>query len=488
MTGSNPTGAETADGSLHSTSNFSFEYMRNLSHKLELLVNNPLLSDVVFLVENQRVFAHRCILSASSDPFKAMFSSGMSESNKTEIVIPNYRAKTFIELLRFIYSGISELGTCIDDVLDLLFAASQYDVPELKNTCALHIVSLLDTDNVFTFLETARTLGAKELIDSSLQFIEHNTKEAIANESFLTVSDDTLRAVLESDQLLIEEDELFMRVVEWGKAKFETDGEPVPTELLKAKLEPFMNLIRFPVMKADTLCDVVEPLGIVPQKLLLEAYKIISLKHRKDEFNSNKCIQRGKILFRLEPSKCHSKLLLSNNNLTVTKIDDNYTRSVLGDRLFTSGVHYWEVKINTTTDGTILIGVAHSDYSKLSSYYSKNIHERGKKNLMYYCKTGSKYEDNVASDYGFETTAGDVVGVLLDLDNRKLTFYKNGVSQGVAFSGDVLSVVKPNNSVENDSLNNAILSGNTGFYPLIALATERDEVTLISNPLNIPSV
>ena len=41
--------------------------------------------------------------------------------------------------------------------------------------------------------------------------------------------------------------------------------------------------------------------------------------------------------------------------------------------------------------------------------------------------------------YGATFTYGDIIGVAIDLDSgtKTLTFYKNGVSQGVAFNPDV---------------------------------------------------
>ena len=42
---------------------------------------------------------------------------------------------------------------------------------------------------------------------------------------------------------------------------------------------------------------------------------------------------------------------------------------------------------------------------------------------------------NVALAYGASFTTGDIIGVALNADSGQLTFYKNGASQGVAYSG-----------------------------------------------------
>lgn len=52
-----------------------------------------------------------------------------------------------------------------------------------------------------------------------------------------------------------------------------------------------------------------------------------------------------------------------------------------------------------------------------------------------YLSTGQKANNAVYSAYGATYTSSDVIGVALDLDAGTVTFYKNGASQGQAFSG-----------------------------------------------------
>jgi hypothetical protein len=54
---------------------------------------------------------------------------------------------------------------------------------------------------------------------------------------------------------------------------------------------------------------------------------------------------------------------------------------------------------------------------------------------IYYQSNGNKNNKGSASSYGDSYTTGDIIGIALDADNGTLTFYKNGVSQGTAFTG-----------------------------------------------------
>nr|ACL52434.1 unknown [Zea mays] len=57
----------------------------------EQYVNSSTLSDVTFLVEGKRFYAHRIALLASSDAFRAMFDGGYREKDARDIEIPNIR-------------------------------------------------------------------------------------------------------------------------------------------------------------------------------------------------------------------------------------------------------------------------------------------------------------------------------------------------------------------------------------------------------------
>jgi len=52
-----------------------------------------------------------------------------------------------------------------------------------------------------------------------------------------------------------------------------------------------------------------------------------------------------------------------------------------------------------------------------------------------YADNGQKYTNNSGTSYGATYTQGDVIGVAYDADAGTVVFYKNGVSQGTAYTG-----------------------------------------------------
>ena len=87
-----------------------------------------------------------------------------------------------------------------------------------------------------------------------------------------------------------------------------------------------------------------------------------------------------------------------------------------------TGKWYYEATV-IAAGSNFLVGVAGPDYVA------------GSGARRAYNINGQKYgQDGFGYSYGNTYTTNDVIGVAIDLDNGTLTFYKNGTSQGVAFT------------------------------------------------------
>jgi hypothetical protein len=59
---------------------------------------------------------------------------------------------------------------------------------------------------------------------------------------------------------------------------------------------------------------------------------------------------------------------------------------------------------------------------------------------VYYAQSGNKIINNTSTAYGASIATNDIIGVALDVDNRSVTYYKNGVSQGAISLTSVYNV------------------------------------------------
>ena len=121
--------------------------------------------------------------------------------------------------------------------------------------------------------------------------------------------------------------------------------------------------------------------------------------------------------------------LPADGNLKFSGTNATSWSTTNGTMAVSSGKWYWEQTI-TTIGGNAAAGI--SDPSLLHGTFSLG----GKANdYGYHANTGQKQNNATLTTYGATYTTGDVIGVALDMDAGTLTFYKNNVSQGVAFSG-----------------------------------------------------
>ena len=187
--------------------------------RIVYLFNNETLCDVYFILgkgtsEQQRIPAHKFILSIASVVFDAMFNGGFASETCNEINIPDIEPASFLSLLRFLYTDEVSIGP--DTVMSTLYAAKKYAVPTLEQRCVDFLKSNLGPDNAFTLLSQARLFDEPQLAEMCLTCIDKHTVDSFNAEGFTDIDVDTLRSVLERDSLSARESQLFEAVVRWA--------------------------------------------------------------------------------------------------------------------------------------------------------------------------------------------------------------------------------------------------------------------------------
>ncbi|XP_063022048.1 BTB/POZ domain-containing protein 19 isoform X2 [Melospiza melodia melodia] len=177
------------------------------SAALRTLVNNPQFSDVMFVVgqEQQKVFAHRCVLACRCQVFRGMLSQDSSSSVPPQgpFILGNVQPEVFLAVIEFLYTNSVTLNSHI--ALEVLTSSVEYGLQDLCKLCVKFIKDTLSVEQVCEALQAVvQTQGFREL------------------------SDVVLARVLRSDRLAVDELELVQAVREWAHVSSAVLERPVP--------------------------------------------------------------------------------------------------------------------------------------------------------------------------------------------------------------------------------------------------------------------
>jgi hypothetical protein len=139
------------------------------------------------------------------------------------------------------------------------------------------------------------------------------------------------------------------------------------------------------------------------------------------------------------------EVMLSESGAVATQTGGSgiYSLTTSGTEL-TAGKHYWEVEVLSEQMGGTFFGISRPNLDSRGCYYRRECTDGW---LMYAydgscCGNGKSFDDPAG-----EYKQGDRVGVLLDLNDGSLRFFKNGVQHGPGYSagsvtGSVVAAVQ----------------------------------------------
>ncbi|EDW83231.2 uncharacterized protein Dwil_GK19118 [Drosophila willistoni] len=216
-------------------------------------------ADVEFLVEQQKLPAHRVVLAVRSEYFRALLYGGMSESTQRQIQL-DVRLDLFKLLLEYIYTGNLLLTTMKEDVvINMLGTADHYGFHDLQLAISKYLTQSLTLKNVCVVLDAALLYNLKDLTEACLSFMDGNASDLLQEESFNLLSQESLEMVLQRDTFYAPEGEIFQGVLKWSRSNNAVD------------IESLWDAVRLPLIGINDLLEVVRPLEILDLNKLLDA-------------------------------------------------------------------------------------------------------------------------------------------------------------------------------------------------------------------------
>lgn len=152
-------------------------------------LNNQEMSDVTFMVEGKPFYGHRVLLITASDRFKALLAPGGPDggANK-EIQISDVKYSTFQMMMSYLYcGGTAALKSQVPDLLELLSAASLFQLRALQRHCELLCSLHINLDNAASIYKAAKAHGSMELSSFCEGYFLQQMPALLERENFRSV-------------------------------------------------------------------------------------------------------------------------------------------------------------------------------------------------------------------------------------------------------------------------------------------------------------
>ncbi|XP_033983230.1 kelch-like protein 32 [Trematomus bernacchii] len=175
-----------------------------------------LLCDVTLVAGEQKFHAHKAVLAACSDYFRAMFSLCMVESEADEVTLQGVTSVGLKHALDFAYTGQILLEPAV--IQDVLSAGSHLQLLELLSLCSHYLIQELSSVNYLELYRVADLFHLPSLEEAVVGFLVEHLSELSHSrqDEALQLPYRLLREVLKSDRLTsLSEEEIWKLVVLW---------------------------------------------------------------------------------------------------------------------------------------------------------------------------------------------------------------------------------------------------------------------------------
>lgn len=217
----------------------SDKHPKHTLEAINVLRKHRELCDVVLIVGQRKIFAHRVILSACSPYFHAMFTGELAESRQTEVTIRDIDENAMELLIDFCY--MSNITVEESNVQTLLPAACLLQLAEIQDVCCEFLKRQLDPSNCLGIRAFADTHACRDLLRIADKFTQHNFQEVMESEEFMLLPINQLVDIISSDELNVRtEEQVFSAVMGWVKYNIPERREHLPSVLQHVRL-PLMS-------------------------------------------------------------------------------------------------------------------------------------------------------------------------------------------------------------------------------------------------------
>lgn len=182
---------------------------------------NDRLSDVKFIVDTEKIPAHKIVLQTSSTHFRALFAVDSVKQSEIKLNVP---LGAFKMILRYMYTGRMALNLMdINEIIKVYDLAVMYNLETLKEILPKYLTTKLSVENCFVIVNAADLYSLDDLKSNCLEFMDRRSAELLQHDGFNSMSSALLCTLLKRDTFYAQEIDIFHAVKNWSLNNSDAD-------------------------------------------------------------------------------------------------------------------------------------------------------------------------------------------------------------------------------------------------------------------------
>lgn len=245
------------------------------------------LCDIVLVVGDKRIKAHRLVLAAFSDYFSAMFTGDLSENGQAEVNLTDLDPQAVEALIQYAYTSHIEIR--VDNVENLLSVSCILQIDEVKDACSEFMKHQLHPSNCLGIRSFAEGHGCNELYKIADAFTKERFVDVVKSQEFVFLNAECVGQLLKSEDLNVtSESQIFEALCVWAEHDEQSR---------KRYLAKLLGFVRLPLLTPEFLVDKVEMSSLFRdmspcRELIIEAMKYQLLPKRRFQLQNSRTTPR----------------------------------------------------------------------------------------------------------------------------------------------------------------------------------------------------
>ncbi|XP_072289130.1 kelch-like protein 22 isoform X1 [Eucyclogobius newberryi] len=242
------------------------------------LRQSGLLFDVVLLVEDRPIQAHRILLAASCDYFRGMLAGGLRETQQNEIPIHGVTHVAMKKILDYIYT--SEIELDLECVQEVLVAATLLQLEIVIGFCCDFLFSWLDETNILEVHHLADVYGLEQLKARVHSYLLKNIQNLSRADVYRQLPQEEVYRALSSNELQVNsENEVYEAALHFHFSPEQVETDQVYLQVSQQDNLKMLETVRFCLIEKNILERLHSRLSLCPLKdLVSEALKYHELE------------------------------------------------------------------------------------------------------------------------------------------------------------------------------------------------------------------